>query len=134
MNIRNQIILLFLLTVFSCNSNVEKKGMDPVDLKVEALLEKMTLQEKIGQMNQYNGFWDITGPPPEDGTAKDKYQQIKDGKVGSMLNILGAKNTREMQKLAVDNSRLGIPLLFAYDVIEAAINFLNSVQPAVSPE
>ena len=117
MNIRNQIILLFLLTVFSCNSNVEKKGMDPVDLKVEALLEKMTLQEKIGQMNQYNGFWDITGPPPEDGTAKDKYQQIKDGKVGSMLNILGAKNTREMQKLAVDNSRLGIPLLFAYDVI-----------------
>jgi len=117
MNIRNQIILLFLLTVFSCNSNVEKKGMDPVDLKVAALLEKMTLQEKIGQMNQYNGFWDITGPPPEDGTAKDKYQQIKDGKVGSMLNILGAKNTREMQKLAVDNSRLGIPLLFAYDVI-----------------
>ena len=45
--------------------------------KIEALLLKMTLDEKIGQMNQYNGFWDLTGPTPANGDASMKYQHIK---------------------------------------------------------
>jgi len=85
--------------------------------EIESLLEKMTLEEKVGQMNQYTGFFDITGPAPDDGDEKSKYEDIKSGKVGSMLNVRGAKQTREMQKLAVENSRLGIPLLFGMDVI-----------------
>ena len=44
--------------------------LENIDQKVEALLAKMTLAEKVGQMNQYNGFWEATGPAPEDGDAK----------------------------------------------------------------
>ena len=56
-----------------------------LDQKVEALLSKMTLEEKIGQMNQYNGFWDLTGPIPKDGDASKKYDNLRKGYVGSML-------------------------------------------------
>lgn len=85
--------------------------------EIERLLAEMTLEEKIGQMNQYTGFFDVTGPAPNDGDNKLKYEDIKHGRVGSMLNVRGAKQVREMQKLAVENSRLGIPLVFAMDVI-----------------
>lgn len=84
---------------------------------VENLLQKMTLAEKIGQMNQYNGFFDVTGPAPKQGDAKNKYEHIKNGLVGSMLNVKGVEKVRAMQKLAVENSRLGIPLIFGFDVI-----------------
>jgi len=85
--------------------------------KINKLLSKMTLEEKVGQMTQYTGFFDVTGPAPKDGDAKNKYNDIKSGRVGSMLNVRGAKQVREMQKLAVENSRLGIPLIFGFDVI-----------------
>ena len=85
--------------------------------KVETLLQKMTLEEKVGQLNQYNGSWDLTGPQPQGGEGQEKYAQIREGMVGSMLNVLSVEATQEAQKLAVENSRLGIPLLFGYDVI-----------------
>ncbi|MCJ7557871.1 MAG: glycosyl hydrolase, partial [Gammaproteobacteria bacterium] len=85
--------------------------------RVEVLLKKMTLQEKIGQLNQYSSTFDVTGPPPEDGAGLRRYEQIRTGQVGSMLNVLGADATRKAQALAVENSRLGIPMLFGYDVI-----------------
>jgi beta-glucosidase len=84
---------------------------------VEDLLSKMNLEEKIGQMNMYNGFFDVTGPSPKTGEAKDKYEHIKSGMVGAMLNVTGVDQVRQMQELAVNNSRLGIPMLFGYDVI-----------------
>ncbi len=94
------------------NMDVKKKD------KVEELLSKMTLEEKIGQMNQYSSFFDATGPAPKnDGYQKERYEHIKNGLVGSMLNVRGAKQVREMQKIAVENSRLGIPLIFGFDVI-----------------
>ena len=77
----------------------------------------MTLEEKIGQMNQYNGFWDFTGPAPKDGDAKNKYEHLKKGYVGAVLNVRGVENVRELQKMVVEESRLGIPLLFGFDVI-----------------
>lgn len=89
----------------------------PIEERVEDLLSRMTLQEKVGQMVQYNGSWDVTGPAPEGGGNLDKYERIKAGRVGSMLNVVSAEATREAQELAVENSRLGIPLLFGYDVI-----------------
>jgi beta-glucosidase len=90
---------------------------DSVDKKVESLLSKMTLEEKIGQMNQYNGFWEVTGPAPKDGDAKVKYEHIKKGWVGSVLNVKGVENVRRLQEIVMKESRLGIPLLFGYDVI-----------------
>ncbi|MEM6892307.1 MAG: beta-glucosidase BglX [Bacteroidota bacterium] len=85
--------------------------------KIEDLLAKMTLEEKVGQMNQYNGFWDVTGPAPQGGNAAIKYEHLKKGWVGSMLNVTGTEEVRKLQKLVVEESRLGIPLLFGYDVI-----------------
>ena len=91
--------------------------MKDKNLKVEALLSKMTLEEKIGQLNLHNGTWEFTGPVPQDENSQEKADLIKQGLVGGMLNVLTAEGTREAQKLAVENSRLGIPLIFGYDVI-----------------
>jgi beta-glucosidase len=82
--------------------------------KVEALLKKMTLAEKIGQLNQYNGDWEATGPVTTD--IGNKLDAIKRGEVGSILNIVGVKHTRIFQEAAMQ-SRLKIPLLFGQDVI-----------------
>ena len=82
-----------------------------------ALLAKMTLEEKIGQMNQYNGFWEVTGPAPKEGNAKEKYDHLKKGMVGAVLNVKGVENVRKLQEIAVKETRLGIPLLFGFDVI-----------------
>ena len=88
-----------------------------IDNNVEALLDKMTLAEKIGQMNQYNGFWDATGPVPEEGDSKKKYDDMRNGLVGSVLNVSGFEHVRELQEVAVNETRLGIPLIFGLDVI-----------------
>ena len=88
-----------------------------IDAKVNALLKRMTLEEKVGQMNQYNGFWEVTGPVPKDGDAKKKYDHLRKGMVGAVLNVTGAENVRKLQEIAVKETRLGIPLLFGYDVI-----------------
>ena len=77
----------------------------------------MTLEEKIGQMNQYNGFYNATGPAPDGGDQKVKYENVKNGLVGSMLNVRGVDEVRAFQKLAVEESRLGIPIIFGFDVI-----------------
>lgn len=91
---------------------------DPeIDKKVDALLAKMTLEEKIGQMNQYNGFWDATGPQPQAGDSKKKFDDLRAGLVGSVLNVKGYQHVQEFQKVAVEESRLGIPLIFGLDVI-----------------
>jgi len=94
-----------------------KDASVPVAERVDDLLSRMTLAEKVGQMIQYNGSWDVTGPAPDEGGNQLKYDNIKAGLVGSMLNVTSAAATREAQKLAVENSRLGIPLIFGYDVI-----------------
>jgi beta-glucosidase len=85
--------------------------------KIDALLAQMTLEEKVGQLNQYSSPFDMTGPPPGAGAQKAAYEQIRNGLVGSMLNVTGAEATRKAQQLAVENSRLKIPLIFGYDVI-----------------
>src|SRR5205809_5973269 len=84
-----------------------------IDQKVDSLLRLMTLDEKIGQMNQYNGDWDATGPITKDG---DKQNQIRKGMLGSMLNVTGVEHTRQLQEIAME-SRLKIPLLFGQDII-----------------
>lgn len=79
------------LLIFSC-SNSSKKGLTRIDQKVDSLLSIMTLEEKIGQMNQYNGFWNVTGPTPQNGDAANKYKHLESGLVGSMLNVRDRKS------------------------------------------
>ena len=72
------IILLIILTLNGCQTNnINKSTSDVINQKVDSLLNIMTLDEKIGQMNQYNGFWDVTGPSPKNGDAKYKYENLK---------------------------------------------------------
>jgi beta-glucosidase len=88
--------------------------LDSIDKKVNALIDKMTLPEKIGQLNQYNGDWEATGPVTKD--VGNKIEEIKKGRVGAVLNIMGTAHTRTFQEAAMQ-SRLKIPLLFGQDVI-----------------
>jgi beta-glucosidase len=85
--------------------------------RAEVLLSKMTLEEKAGQLVQLSSGWDLTGPVPDDAPKQRRAELIRAGLVGSMLNVKGVAETREAQRMAVENSRLGIPLLFGYDVI-----------------
>ncbi len=87
-----------------------------IENKINNLLNKMTLDEKIGQMNQYSNSWDLTGPKPKDNRNEARYDDIRKGLVGSMLNVNYVKNIRAAQELALE-SRLGIPLIFGVDVI-----------------
>ena len=84
-----------------------------LDEQVETLLAQMTLEEKIGQMNQVAGSRDTTGAPANTEIEAD----VREGRVGSVFNAFGVDFTRELQKQAVEHSRLGIPLLFGYDII-----------------
>ncbi len=114
-------ILFIVLT--SCNDSstntMSKKDQNSsqIDRRVDSVLSLMTLSEKIGQMNQYNGFWEVTGPVPAEGDAAKKYDHLKKGLVGSMLNIKGVEEVRRVQKIAVEETRLGIPLIIGFDGI-----------------
>lgn len=115
------ITVCLIIVLYGCfgkrnNSMMEIKAQI-LDKKVDSLLNLMTIEEKVGQMNQYNGFWDVTGPVPEEGNAELKYEHLKNGLVGSMLNVRGAEEVRKVQKIAVEESRLGIPLIIGFDVI-----------------
>jgi beta-glucosidase len=105
---RSVILFIALVSFFVCTA--QKKT---IDQRVDSVLKLMTLEEKAGQMNQYNGPWAATGPLTNDNNL---LSQIKDGKVGSMLNVTGVARTKELQQLAMQ-SRLKIPLLFGQDVI-----------------
>jgi beta-glucosidase len=81
--------------------------------KADSVLSLMTLDEKIGQMVLYTSNWDVTGPVMPTNTISD----IKAGRCGNIFNGYTAAYTRELQEYAIKETRLGIPLLFGYDVI-----------------
>ncbi len=101
---------LFFLTACS------KKSSSNGDMSsfIDTLLSQMTIEEKIGQTVLYTSGYDIiTGP-----TVDPNYQEyLKKGMVGGIFNAVGADYTRRLQKMAVEETRLGIPLIFGYDVI-----------------
>lgn len=99
------------------NMHVVNSDNQDIEFKIDSLLKLMTIEEKVGQMNQYNGFWDATGPSPKEGSAAKKYEHLSKGWVGSMLNVRGVEQVRSVQKIAVEESRLGIPLIIGFDVI-----------------
>jgi beta-glucosidase len=81
--------------------------------RVERLISAMTLAEKLGQMTMTASGYAVTGPV----IAGDSTDSIRDGTLGNLLNMVGADHCHEMQKLAVEGSRLGIPLLIGLDII-----------------
>jgi beta-glucosidase len=81
--------------------------------RIDRLLSSMTLSEKLGQLTMTACGYAVTGPT----IAGDSTAAIKSGAIGNLLNLVGAQDVRDMQKLAVEQSRLGIPLLIGYDVI-----------------
>lgn len=111
------LVFAFVSIVSACGPG---SGSGPVSTEeksaafIDSLLAVMTLEEKIGQMNQYSSGPHITGPA---GEQDGRYQRFVNGQVGSVLNVVGAEETYKMQKLVMDSTRLGIPLIFAYDVI-----------------
>nr|WP_226913021.1 beta-glucosidase BglX [Flavicella marina] len=107
-----------MLLIVGCQTDpVPDPISDSLNFKVDSVLRLMTLEEKIGQMNQYNGFWNVTGPSPKKGAAQLKYKHLEAGLVGSMLNVRGVENVKAVQKIAVEKTRLGIPLIIGFDVI-----------------
>ena len=116
---KKTILILSLLSLGTAQAQKSKpmNKKQEIEQKVEALLQKMTLEEKVGQMNQYNGFWDVTGPSPKEGNAALKYEHLRKGLVGSMLTVRGVDEVRAVQKIAVEETRLGIPLIIGFDVI-----------------
>ena len=93
--------LIVLLTLISCQPK------DPVEQRIDTLLSQMTLDEKIGQMNQLDPSW----------LAEEKEPLISQGLIGSIFNIVDPKEVNRLQRMAVEESRLGIPLLVARDII-----------------
>ena len=118
-NTLNYIFIVAILTLNGCSTSKTTTKTYPIDtlsVKVDSVLSMMTLEEKIGQMVQYNGSWDVTGPASNQ-SDKEKEENLKKGLVGSLLNVVSVKATREAQKLVMENSRMKIPLLFGYDVV-----------------
>jgi beta-glucosidase len=90
------VLLLAVNTVtFNC-LNAQQKT---IDQRVDSVLKRMTLDEKIGQLNQYTSSWS-TGPVSPEG---NKLLEIKDGKIGSLLNVKGVDKTRSMQEVAMQS-------------------------------
>ncbi|MDO9153379.1 MAG: glycoside hydrolase family 3 N-terminal domain-containing protein [Paludibacter sp.] len=111
-NIAQLILMLSIILLASC----QQKKSDPasiIEQKVDSVLKLMTLEEKIGQMVLYTSDWDITGPTLKKGYLED----IKNGHCGNIFNAHTTAYVHKLQKIAVEESRLGIPLLFGYDVI-----------------
>lgn len=95
------VLSVILSVLCSCTPQSEE------DRFIDDLLSRMTLEEKIGQMNQLDPSWD----------SEVKEQLIREGKVGSVFNIVGAEQVNRLQRMAVEQTRLGIPLVAARDVI-----------------
>ena len=99
--------LLVLLVAYACSPKQNAKN-DPIEEKIQNLIKQMTLEEKIGQMSQvdYNSL-----------SKEDRAKAVREGRIGSFLNGIGAKEVNEIQRVAVEESRLGIPLIIGRDVI-----------------
>lgn len=110
-NIALAILAAILLT--ACKNMAQTSQEDKIAARVDSVMKLMTLEEKIGQMVLYTSDWDVTGP----SLKKGYMDEIRKGNCGNIFNAHTAAYTRKLQKIAVEESRLKIPLLFGYDVI-----------------
>lgn len=121
MKTKNLLLLIIsLVLLWSCSrkTGVKQTGDSAgIEKRVEDILSKMTLDEKIGQLNQYTSRWEMTGPAPANSDSMFIYNMLRNGQLGSMLNVTGTIAARKVQQWAIDSSRLHIPLILGYDVI-----------------
>jgi len=112
---RKSIALAIMMAVIftACKNTTQTPEEKRIGAKVDSVMKLMTLEEKIGQMVLYTSDWDVTGP----SLKKGYMEEIRKGNCGNIFNAHTAAYTRKLQKIAVEESRLGIPLLFGYDVI-----------------
>lgn len=101
------------MLVASCSGPSARKDASLACPKVDSLLKVMTLDEKVGQLVLFTSDWTVTGPSMREGYIED----IRSGRCGNIFNAYTAEYTRKLQGIAVNETRLGIPLLFGYDVI-----------------
>ncbi len=95
--------------------NTIASSQNPVtEAKIDSLLKRMTLEEKLGQLNQVIG---MHLPGGEEKISDEQVNLLREGKIGSFLGIIGAKETARIQHIAVEKSRLHVPLLFGLDVV-----------------
>lgn len=106
---------LALLSLCSMQAKTHAADEGKMNQFIDDLMAKMTLQEKIGQLNLSVTGTIVTGQ----AKSSDIAGKITRGEVGGLFNLKGVKNIRDMQKIAVEQSRLKIPLLFGMDVIHA---------------
>ncbi|WKZ60393.1 MAG: beta-glucosidase BglX [Cyclobacteriaceae bacterium] len=111
MRLKNYLFASFGLLIISCSSPGDETSS--VDRKIDSLLNEMTLEEKLGQLNLPSAGQFTTGQAQNSDIAK----KIESGLVGGLFNIKSVNAIREMQQIAVEKSRLKIPLLFGMDVI-----------------
>ena len=105
--------LFYLMLYSSCNHNSNITTQSNYDQKADSILSLMTVDEKAGQLSLYTSDWDVTGP-----ALNPNYKKlIKEGKVGGIFNAYTVDYVKELQRIAVEESRLKIPLIFGYDVI-----------------
>lgn len=112
-----RIIFTYIITslFFTCSGQeaLQTQERGNTDFLIDSLLSVMTLEEKVGQLTLYTSGWDVTGP-----TLNDNYrEELKAGRVGGLFNAHTVAYNRELQRISVEETRLGIPLLFGYDVI-----------------
>ncbi|MDP4201053.1 MAG: glycoside hydrolase family 3 N-terminal domain-containing protein [Bacteroidota bacterium] len=98
----------------SGSQSTEAARKQKMERFINDLLKRMTLEEKIGQMNQVGGTFANTGPI---NPLSDQGKEMREGKIGSVLNLAGVDGIRKIQKVAVEETRLHIPLIFGLDVI-----------------
>lgn len=106
-------VIIFLLLTVTSVSYAQDSKTAKMDAYIKALMAKMTLDEKIGQLNLPSVGFDVTGPILSQGVE----QKIEKGLVGGVFNTYTPDAVRKLQDIAVKRSRLKIPLLFGYDVI-----------------
>jgi beta-glucosidase len=105
-----KVFAIFLFLICACAFAVPQRFVDAAtDRRIDSLLRQMTIEEKVGQLVQYSGQSNHSTPRLA--------ELVRQGKVGSLLNVVGAEETNAVQKIAVEQSRLKIPLIIGYDVI-----------------
>ena len=90
------ILTLFAVTTMNAQNKSHLDKTKPIEERIDLLMKQMTLEEKVGQMNQYNGFWEVTGPAPKGGTAELKYELYRHN-VGDTVTIKVNRNGFEKE-------------------------------------
>lgn len=108
------LIISIILNVFFNLLAQKPVDISKMDAFVNSLISQMTLEEKVGQMNQIPGDYAVTGPL---NPTSNKREELRKGMFGSMINSVGALATRDLQRVAIEETRLKIPLMFGHDII-----------------